>query len=301
MVKVSELLFVTRPWSFIMTVISIALGLTYAFWVQGFVEPIYLVLTLLALLGSILLHAAVNVWNDYYDYMYGVDSPRAGTAIYRPHPLVHGLMSPKHVQLLAVASAVTGIAIGIAIAVAGRWLALLLGGIGLLLAYGYTGPPFKLKYRGLGEITVLITWGPLITGGAYYVARGILDINVMLASLPLGILVAAVLLANNIRDIDADRRANVKTLAVVLGRELSLKLYGSMIALAYVIQTLLVATGILPVLSLLSLATLPTAIRLIARFREAVPPDADPQTAKLVQQFGIAYIVGIAASALLHV
>ena len=279
-----------------MTVVAVLVGAGYALWRLGHADPL---LTLLALAGAVLLHAAVNVWNDYYDYRYGVDRPEAGTAIYRPHPLVHGFMTPGQVMALATGSAAAALALGAAIALAGRPLALLLGLVGAAIAYWYTGPPLRLKYRGLGEPVVALVWGPLITGGAYYVASGRLDPEVLAASAPLGVLVAAVLLANNIRDVELDARLGARTLAVRLGRRRAVRLYQAMLASALAGHALLVAAGLLPPLALLALAAAPGAARLAREMAREVPVDADPRTARVVLAYGSLLAASLPASAAL--
>jgi 1,4-dihydroxy-2-naphthoate octaprenyltransferase len=294
MASLKQVFLATRPWSFPMTVMAIGVGASYALWMY---EAIDLPLTLMALLGAVLLHAAVNVWNDYYDYRYGVDRPETGTAIYRPHPLIHGFMTPSQVMVLATGSAAAAIAVGAAIAVMGRPLALLLGVIGVALAYWYTGPPLHLKYRGLGEPVVAIVWGPLITGGAYYVASGFIDLNVVAISIPLGLLVAAVLLANNIRDIETDAKLGAITLAVRLGRDRAIKLYQAMLITPYILHTALVLARLLPPHTLAVLATLPAAVNLARSFSREVPTDADPRTARVVLLYGIVMLVSLLVAA----
>jgi 1,4-dihydroxy-2-naphthoate octaprenyltransferase len=285
-----EVFIATRPWSFVMTIMSILFGVLLA---RYYFPEISWGLSVLALVGSILLHAAVNVWNDYYDYKYGFDNPKAGTAIYRPHPLVLGFMTPGQVMGLATLSAVTGLAIGIAITFLGRPLALLLGSLGALLAFFYTGPPLKYKYRGFGELGVFLAWGPLMVLGAYYVASGVLSWRPVIDSIPLGLLVSAVLLANNIRDIEVDAENGAKTLAVRLGKNKSIKLYNVLIILPYVLIVLYVALKLMPLGSLLVFLSLPQVPSLIKMFERGAPPDADPRTAKLLQNFGLLLLIGV--------
>jgi 1,4-dihydroxy-2-naphthoate octaprenyltransferase len=291
--KLREIFIATRPWSFVMTVLSLTFGILLAYY-DGL--RVSWTLSLLAVVGSVFLHAAVNVWNDYYDYKYGFDSPASGTAIYRPHPLIQGFMTASQVMILATSSAVVGLVLGALIAFEGRPLAVLLGLIGAALAFFYTGPPIKYKYRGLGEIGVFTAWGPLMVLGAYYVASGALSWKPVVASIPLGLLVAAVLLANNIRDIDVDKASGARTLAVRLGRERAVKLYKILILLPFVLIPAYVATKILPLESLLSVIAVLQAPSLIRMFDHGSPPDADPRTAKLLQNFATLLIVGMVLS-----
>jgi len=259
------------------------------------------ILSIIAIVGAILLHAAVNVWNDYYDYKYGFDNPKAGTAIYRPHPLVAGFMTPSQVMNLANISAIIGLGLGVYITIAGRPWALLLGALGALLAFFYTGPPIKYKYRGLGEVGVFLAWGPLMALGAYYVASGTFSWEPVIASIPLGILVSAVLLANNIRDIEVDKKNGAYTLAVRLRRKRAIDLYKFLIILSYVLVIIYIPLKILPVASLLALIALPQALSLYKMFEKGSPPDADPRTAKFLQNFGLLLIIGLIIGFFIHI
>ncbi len=283
------LFLITRPWSFPMTLISVGFGILYALWIKGVADVLS---SLLALAGAVLLHAMVNLLNDYFDYRFGVDRPGVGTVAYRPHPIVHGVLSPSGVAVYGFGLGVAALAIGAIIAALSKPLVLLFGGIGFLLAYAYTGPPFKLKYVGLGEPTVFAVWGPLMALGGYYVASGSLDLSVVLASTPLGMLVAAVLLANNLRDIDSDREVGVKTLAVILGRRRATTLYQVLIMGGPALTALLAVIGYLPPLSIAVLALMPKALSL-ARIMENPPPDADPRTAQLVLAYGLVVLASL--------
>ncbi|ABM81164.1 1,4-dihydroxy-2-naphthoate octaprenyltransferase [Hyperthermus butylicus] len=295
MPRALEVFISTRPWSFPMTIVCVGFGIAYGFWLTGSID---VPLSLLALLGSVLLHAAANVWNDYFDYRYGIDRPGVGTTVYRPHPIFANIMVPGHVLVFGTSLGLAALGIGWALVLAGRPLALLLGLAGFILAYSYTGPPLNLKYRGLGELGVFIAWGPLMVVGGAYVASGSLSLEAAAASVPLGLLVAAVLLANNIRDVENDRESGAYTLAVRIGRRSAIKLYQSMILAPYIILVVLYTAKLVPLASLVALASLPLAVSLARLMSREVPVDADPRTAKLVVAFGVPYILGTLASAI---
>ena len=275
-----------------MTVIAVLTGVVLGAWLG---LPVSWSLSILAIIGSVFLHMAVNVWNDYFDYKYGVDNPYTGTARYRPHPLVLGFMTPRQVLILATSAATIAMIIATLLTLINRTLAILLGALGLLFAYSYTGPPLKLKYRGLGEPVVFVCWGPLMCLGGYYVATGDLSINAILASMPIGLLVTSVLLANNIRDIDEDAKSGARTLAVILGRSTSIKLYQLLITSPYAITLALILAGVLPLTTLAVFLTTPKALNLLRMFEDGAPVDADPRTASLVLAFGLIYVASIAA------
>ena len=279
----------SRPWSFTMTAISVSVGSALAALDGPFDWP----LGLLALLSAVLLHAATNLINDYYDVINGVDSIEAATAQYRPHPLVEGLIPVAHVRWVAYGLFLSAAAIGLYLtAVCGR-VVLIIGLVGLLAGLTYTAPPLKYKYVALGEVSVFIMWGPLMVEGAYFVQRQSLSAQALWVSLPFGALVALVLLANNIRDIEHDRRRGIRTLAIVLGRRLGLNAYRSLIILAYAGILALALTGVLTMWVLIIFVSLPLAIRLLRQMGRAIPANADALTAKLDTAFGLLLVVSL--------
>lgn len=289
-------LLATRPWSFPMTVVVVLASISYGVWLGVAVDPL---LAVLAVVGGVLLHMMVNLLNDYFDTLYGVDRPGAGTVEYRPHPLVHGFMTRGQVLGLGFGAGVVGLLLAAYLAAAGRPLAIPLALLGFLLAYAYTGPPFRMKYVGLGEAGVYLAWGVLIPIGAYYVAAGILEPLVLAFAAPLGLLIVAVLMANNIRDIDVDREAGVRTLPVAIGYEASVRIYKALIIAAYVIPAAMVAARLAPVAVLAVLVTLPRALGLTRMFSGGAPPDADPRTASVVLLYGLIYTAATAVQAAL--
>jgi 1,4-dihydroxy-2-naphthoate octaprenyltransferase len=279
----------TRPWSFAMTFISVSVGTALAA-ARGPVSwPWYVA----ALLGAIGFHAATNVLNDYFDTRSGVDQPDAPTAKYRPHPLLASMMTPSQLLSLALALYVITAAVGFAAA----WLrsidVLWIGFVGLAASVLYTAGPVHYKYRALGEISVFLMWGPLMIGGAYAVQRGGLALRPMVLSIPFGVLVALVLFANNMRDIEYDARRGIKTISIYLGQRRSLLIYLGLIAAAYLATLGMVAGGWLTPWALLVLLSVPKAVSLFRTFAAKVPDAADAITAQLDTLFGAFLIVGL--------
>jgi 1,4-dihydroxy-2-naphthoate octaprenyltransferase len=272
-----------------MTAISVSVGSALAALDGPFDWP----LGLLALLSAVLLHAATNLINDYYDVINGVDSIEAATAQYRPHPLVEGLIPVAHVRWVAYGLFLSAAAIGLYLTVVCGRVVLIIGLVGLLAGLTYTAPPLKYKYVALGEVSVFIMWGPLMVEGAYFVQRQSLSAQALWVSLPFGALVALVLLANNIRDIEHDRRRGIRTLAIVLGRRLGLNAYRSLIILAYAGILALALTGVLTMWVLIIFVSLPLAIRLLRQMGRAIPANADALTAKLDTAFGLLLVVSL--------
>ena len=294
-----EVFLATRPWSFPLTIIAVGFGIAYGYWSTGYIN---VPLSIIAIAGSILLHALVNVTNDYFDYSRGVDKPGAGTTMYRPHPIVHGILSPKATLSLGLSLGSLGLATAFILALQDRILAPIMGALGFILAYGYTGPPFNLKYRALGELAVFVAWGPLMSIGGYYIATGSTAfLEPALASIPVGSLVTSVLLANNLRDIKYDKEAGIRTLAIILGRNWGLKLYAVLtIIVPSASLAVLAIVGVVPLISLISLVSIYPLAKLYNVMRKEIPIDADPRTAQATLLFGALYIMSIVLSSLIQ-
>jgi 1,4-dihydroxy-2-naphthoate octaprenyltransferase len=279
----------TRPWSFTMTAISVGVGGAVAALDGAFDVWLFL----LTLVGAVCVHGATNLINDYFDYKSGVDRPGAPTTLYRPHPLVQGLISPQAVLWVSAGLYAIAAIIGLALIVlkgAGLlWFIL----VGAIASFFYTAGPIKYKYLALGELAVFLMWGPVIVGGTYFVQRGSLSPDAVLISVPFGLLVALVLLANNLRDIDYDRSAGIATLGTLLGQQKTRVLYQGLILLAYLAIALLIALKILSPWGLLVFFSAPVAFRLIRTLQREIPNDADARTAQLDTLFGVWLIVGL--------
>jgi len=279
-----------------MTVISVTIGVALSLAIDGIINPL---LYLLTLAGSVSIHAAANIINDYFDTKFGVDRPGAPTTIYRPHPVITGMLSENTLLKMSLFFVAVGLVIASYLSIVAGPYAFILGVIGVFIAVAYTSPPLSYKYRALGEVFVLLSWGPIMVVGSYYVQTSKLALIPTIVSIPFGLLVAAVLLANNMRDADYDASVNVKTIAIMLGPTKSLTLFTSMIATPYILTAIFVVSGLLSYPVLLIFATAPMALKLVKSFKEKIPETADPQTAQLATNFGIMYILGIIISTLL--
>ena len=280
-----------RPWSFVMTVVSASLA--YIIAVSDGLNPLVgLPLYLLTLLGLIIFHAATNMANDYFDVKHGVDRVGAPTTRYRPHPLITGQIDKRSfATVIAILYVMVFLIAGYLAMLRGPFI-IALALTGFFFSLFYTSDPISFKYKAFGEPAVFLVWGPLMVGGAYYVMMGVLSPKPLLASIPIGLLVAMVLLANNIRDIDYDGSVGITTLATLLGRERSVELYRWTIISVYLLVPILVAMRILTPFSILTFLTLPQALSLIKLFKTHVPEAADPLTAQLTLKFGIMLIIG---------
>ena len=279
----------SRPWSFSMTAISVSVGGVLAFSDGAFSWPLFL-LTLLAMVSA---HGATNLINDYYDVRSGVDDLDASTAQYRPHPLLEGQLEPRSVKTAAWLLYALAALIGVYLAATCGSMILLIGLTGFLFSFTYTAPPVKFKHRAFGEVAVMVMWGPLMVEGAYYVQRGAFSAQAFWVSLPFGLLVALVLLINNVRDIKNDLGKGVTTLPAIIGRKNSLTLYLALILAAFLGVMGMALWGPLKPWSLLVLMSLPLAFQLFRQMIRDIPLDADAQTAKLDTVFGILLLVSL--------
>jgi len=272
-----------RPWSFTMTAISVSVGSTVAAVEGAFSWPLYL----LTLIGAVLMHAASNLINDYDDVRHGVDSPDVPTARYRPHPLMEGRLQLEQVRAAAFLLYLVAALIGVFLAATRGMLVLILGIIGTAAGITYTAAPLNYKYKALGEFSVFLMWGPLMVTGAYYVQQQAVSADALLISIPFGVLVALVLLANNIRDVRYDRSKGIQTLAILLGERRGVSLYLGLIVAAYLAVVIMAVFGPLTVWSLMVLLSAPLAVKLLRQVAHDIPLDADAQTAKLDTVFGL--------------
>ncbi|HVP23902.1 MAG TPA: prenyltransferase [Conexivisphaerales archaeon] len=278
----------TRPWSFTMTFSSVTLGSLLAALAGSFNAVLYAA----TLAGMIAFHAATNLLNDFYDVKHGVDRVGAPTTRYRPHPSATGEESPYTIRRWAVAFYAVTLAIaGVLSYEASPWVVVLVAA-GIVGSVLYTADPVVLKAKGLGEAIVFIMWGPLVPLGAYLVQTGTFSTSPIIAAVPIGLLVALVLLANNIRDIDYDGSMGVKTIAVKLGKK-AVTIYGALLLITYLCVPLFIAVKVLPVWSLLTYLTLPGALGLWKMFKGQVPDNADPRTAGVAFQFALLYMVSL--------
>jgi 1,4-dihydroxy-2-naphthoate octaprenyltransferase len=272
-----------------MSLISVTVGTLIA----GEEGPILWDWYLLVCIGILFFHATANVYNDYFDTRYHVDQPDSPTARYRPQPIISGMFTPS--QLLMEAMILNGLTvlIGLILSFVRSMLVFWIGLIGFFACLFYTASPIKFKYKAWGEFFVFLMWGPLMFEGAYVVQRQILSSKAFYLSIPFGILVALVLLANNIRDIDYDSRQGIKTIGILMGCKRSLFLYGALILISYLYLLVVVAMGLISPWALIVFLSLPKALSLLRDFIKKIPEAADAITAQLNTLFGLLLIFAL--------
>jgi 1,4-dihydroxy-2-naphthoate octaprenyltransferase len=251
-----------------------------------------------ALLGSIFIQIGTNLSNDYSDARRGADTEdRLGPV----RVTAGGLMPPRTVLLgTYVAFGIAVLAGVYLIAIAG-WQLLLVGAASILAGVLYTGGPKPYGYEGLGEVFVFLFFGVVAVVGSYFVQTEELRWEAFALAVPVGLLASAILLVNNIRDADTDRRAGKRTLAVRLGRGGARGLFVGCIVLAYLaVPVVAIAGRDISPLVLLALLSLPLAVPLVRVVRERTDGpalnEALARTGMLLALFSLLLAIGLLAS-----
>jgi 1,4-dihydroxy-2-naphthoate octaprenyltransferase len=249
-----------------------------------------------ALLGAIFIQVGTNLSNDYSDARRGADTEdRLGPV----RVTAGGLVPPRQVLLATYVSFGLAVACGAYLIAVAGWELLAVGAASILAGVLYTGGPRPYGYEGLGELFVFLFFGIVAVTGSYFVQYEALPWQAFVCAVPVGLLAAAILVVNNVRDIDTDRRAGKRTLAVRIGRERTRVLYMSMLALAYLIAPLPAVLGSMDAWLLLPLLTIPLAVRLagVVRTRTdgASLNGALARTGALQLLFCVLYSAGILA------
>jgi len=213
-----------------------------------------------ALLGAMLIQVGTNLSNDYSDARRGADTEdRLGPV----RVTAGGLVPPSQVLIATYVSFGLAVACGVyLVAVAGPEL-IAVGAASILAGVLYTGGPRPYGYEGLGEVFVFLFFGVVAVVGSYFVQVQQLPWQAFVCSVPVGLLASAILVVNNVRDLETDRRAGKRTLAVRLGRERTRDLYAAMLACAFLTAPLPWLLGSLDAWLLLPWAAAPLALRLV--------------------------------------
>ena len=213
---------------------------------------------LACLAAALLLQIGSNLANDVFDFERGTDTPeRLGPT----RVTQSGLLSPAQVKGgMAVAFGVAAL-LGIYIAWLGGWPIIVIGIAAILAAIAYTGGPFPLGYHGLGEVFVFLFFGVASVAGTYFVQAGAVSAAAWWMTLPPGLVITAILVVNNLRDIDLDRKGRKLTLAVRLGEGVTKGEYLVCMIAAYLVLPLAAMFGVVPWWALLAWLSLPLAFR----------------------------------------
>jgi 1,4-dihydroxy-2-naphthoate octaprenyltransferase len=280
-----------RPFSLTASAVPVLFGTALALGDGAFAPGPFLAM----LFGSLLIQAATNMFNEFYDERRGLDV--AGT-IGIAGTIVQGRMHARAVLLGALFCYTVALFLGIYLVVVGGWPILVLGCLCALGGYLYSAGRRPIAYTPASEVAVFLFMGILIVVIAYAVqAPGNVPLRVPLAALPIGGLVAAILLANNIRDMRSDSRGGRRTLPIVLGREVGVLVYRVLLLEAYGAAAVLMALRIVPLECALVFLSVSATLRLwrdiaVTTTSERLDPVVK-RTAGLHLAFGLLYTVGV--------
>jgi len=248
---------------FTASVVPIVLGAAIAFNMTQSFNFTYFILTLI---GGVLLHAGANVINDYFDHLSQNDD--INKEFVRPFTggsrlIQEKLLTPKEVLSGAIAFLFLGSLIGLYLSFKLGWIILIIGIFGVLSATFYVFPKINLVGQGIGEVLIGINFGILMTFGAFYVQTREFSWVPIIASLPVALLITALLYINEFQDAKADQAVGKNHLVVRLGKKQAAKGYVLIMLLTYLIVIVSVVTDALPPISLIAMLTLPLALKSI--------------------------------------
>lgn len=287
---------VTRYWSFPVSVMPVVVTTAYLAWIFE-VSLISWLNAVLALVGILFFHAGGNVLSDWADYRSGVDNENAFAV---PNLVFHKFKSEEYLKFGAILLAI-GVVIGLVLVLCVGWPLLALGCLGALLTVGYS----FLKYRALGDLTIFLNFSILPILGTTYVAIGSFYWDALALALPIGLITVAVLHANNTVDIESDKKAGIKTFAMLLGVKTSAKLYVAYMVIPFICVFGAALVGRLPWLSILCFVALVPAVGNIRAARQYVAKgkDAlmglDQKTAQLQLVFSVLLTLGLVVAAVI--
>jgi len=278
-----------RPKTLPAALAPVLVGTAVAYGVGGFrAGP-----ALAAALGALLLQVGSNLANDVYDFERGAD--REG----RTGPLrvtQAGLLTPRQVRAGMAAVFGAAILVGVYLTAVAGWPVVVIGLAAIAAAIAYTGGPYPLGYNGLGELFVLLFFGFAAVCGTAFVQAGYVPEQAWPAGFAAGCLTTAILVVNNVRDIEQDRVSGKRTLPVRFGREWGVAEFIGLVALSFLLPSALVATGRAPRTLLLVLVAAPLAVPLVRSLREERGPALNRTlagTARLLLVWSVLYGAGL--------
>lgn len=285
----------TRPHTLTIAVIPVVLGTALA---AASGHRIDLLVCALTMFAAMLIQVGTNLHNDVGDYTRGADmAGRLGP----PRPTSLGWLTPAQVRRAVNGTFALAFAVGGYLAWYGGWPILAIGIVSVIAGLAYTSGPRPIAYTGLGEIFVWLFFGLIAVAGTYYLQTFSLSPAALMAGNLLGLHAAAVLVVNNYRDLDTDRRVGKNTLAVTMGRRFARWEYAILMAAPFLLlPALYVQTGNVFTL-IVPLAAIPGAVALVRRFWRETPGPAFNrilgQTAVLQVAFGLLVAVALVAGA----
>jgi len=279
-----------RPHTLTASFVPVAIGTAMAL----LSHTINIGLFLSMLLASTLIQAATNIFNEYYDFISGLDHVQsvgiAGT-------IVRDKVSPKTIIMIAYIFASLAILLGLYISMHTSWWIFFVGIICIMVGYFYSGGPYPIAATPFGELIAGAFMGLFIILISFFIQTGTINLEISLVSGPTSILIGTILMANNIRDLGDDKAHGRKTLAILLGHKKAVSFLAGMLAFAYLWLLGLVFCGILSCWALLVFASVPKALQAVKGFQDKKTADqmmpAMKATAQTNTIFGLLLVLAL--------
>ena len=258
--KLKEFFLCTRPHSYPASIAPVLFGATYAL---GYEIKFSILKFILFLLACLLIQAATNLFNEYYDYKHGLDKiDSEGIS----GSIVKGNLSPREVMVGALVLYALAFILGLILTFMTSLYVLLVGLVCMLAGYFYTGGKYPIAYSPFGEVVSGFFMGTIIISLSFYFQTGYVNSDIIVVSLPLFIMIGAILLANNIRDLDNDKESGRRTYAILVGRNYAIKTMAISFIVVYLLNVLFIVTKYASWWNLLMFVTIPLAIKIIKGF-----------------------------------
>ena len=258
--KLKEFFMCTRPHSYPASIAPVLFGATYAL---GYEIKFSILKFILFLLACLLIQAGTNLFNEYYDYKHGLDKiDSEGIS----GSIVKGNLSPREVMVGALVLYALAFVLGLILTFITSFYVLLVGLVCMLVGYFYTGGKYPIAYSPFGEVVSGFFMGTIIIALSFYFQTGYVNADIIVVSIPLFIMIGAILLANNIRDLDNDKESGRRTYAILVGRNNAIKTMAISFIVVYLLSVLFIVTKYASWWNLLVFVTIPLAIKIIKGF-----------------------------------
>ena len=286
-------IYAAHPWAIPASASPALVGYSYLFYLYktGVVTDVNWLNGAIAVLGAIVFHLSGNIIGDYQDYMSGVDQKEKTGPL---RVLVLKIFKPKTILIYGYVMLFIGIAVGIYLYLQTGWPLLIFGIVAIISSTLY----YKFKYIALGDVIIFLSFGLMVALGVVYVLSLQLIWTTLLVVSPTGLLIVAILHANNTRDMLQDKSAGIRTQAMNLGLEGSQIVYQTLLFVAYLIIAFAVLFNVLHPASFLVLLSFPMAIKNIKLMKQAKEEELgiirflDTHTAQLVLVFSLLLVAG---------
>ncbi len=289
-----EWVIATRPWSFPASSMPVIVTLAWLY-SENLLEHFWL--GLYALLNIVIVHAAGNLWSDYHDFKSGVDNEKT----FGVQTLTSGQFKPSEIKNYSLVLQLVAVVMGLILVYLTGWPLLWIGIAGIALSLCYS----PLKYAALGDVLIALCYAFLPMIGTSFIGSGAIHWNVLWLAVPIGLITIAILHANNVRDIESDEAAGIRTFPMLTGRQAGAYIYCFEALFPYLWLLVLCVCGILTWWALLPLLSLPLAVKqskMILGYKQngvASFANLDELTAKLQMVFSLLLTLGLVLSKLI--